>query len=314
MAKACTDTMAACLKGHNMDGISVLFAYGAEVTSKDLIDLAEAKRDAQGQLKDCFLGSVSSVDNPFIPGMTLLVALEDAAQRARDEEERSLSALQEKLEDLLLEVLERLPPSIRRFPGGLDGCMAVFEPETVGIRAADFRGPLKLAFQERQFTETICISPLVFECMSNTFVAGLPDFRDDDDLLGLENFGDGSSSNLKRSRRHSLRKEMLATSLLGKLMQGLDLDSARDVKASMLFKKWDNLLGDTLLPGAQFILVGVVTRPMAYYKVPSVRMALDFVVHVFMLVVFTIVVVEKNDGYTSSSELLLVFHVTVRMS
>lgn len=69
------------------------------------------------------------------------------------------------------QVLERLPQTIADFPGGVKGCEDIFEPEVAGIvRDRRFLGPLRLALQERQFSETLCISPLVYEYMSHRCV------------------------------------------------------------------------------------------------------------------------------------------------
>ena len=44
----------------------------------------------------------------------------------------------------------------------------------MGVGRDEYRGPLKLVLEEQQFTETICVSPLVFEYLSSKFVSGLP--------------------------------------------------------------------------------------------------------------------------------------------
>lgn len=46
---------------------SIFFAYGARIEPRDLIELAAVL--TLEQLKDCFFGGLSCVDNPFIPGV-----------------------------------------------------------------------------------------------------------------------------------------------------------------------------------------------------------------------------------------------------
>lgn len=50
-----------------LKGLSVFFAYGAQIEPRDLIELASVL--SLKQLKDCFLGGLACVDNPFIPGV-----------------------------------------------------------------------------------------------------------------------------------------------------------------------------------------------------------------------------------------------------
>lgn len=104
---------------------------------------------------------------------SLSVALEESLKNAPERESRCLEALQKAMDDLLLAVLDRLPQTIASFPGGVGGCESVLEPEVVGVlRDRDFRGPLRLALQERQFSKTLCIAPLMFKYMCYRYVVG----------------------------------------------------------------------------------------------------------------------------------------------
>lgn len=300
--EASTASFAACLKDLRtcLNAMSVLVALGAEVTPTDLIDIAQ--EITLEELKCCFLGGVCSADNPFAAGMALSVAIETAMWVLPGRKRRNLSDLQDKLDELILEVLERLPQSIHRVPRGVDGCMAIFEPEIVGARGVDYRGPLKLALQERQFTETVCVSPLVFEYLSYKFVSGLPLPWDSEDHIAATYDGQRGA--------FSITEGMVAESALGRLMQGLrtrrgsqgGLDRLRD---------WEKLLSSTMYPGTQFAMAGIVTKPMVFYRVPAIRMALDFIVHLFMLVVYTVVVLENDNGSVSKTEIALTLHVMV---
>lgn len=148
---------------------------------KVLIRLAKAF--TLDYLKECFVDALAWVDNPFIPGMIISVALDDAAPKGSEREKRALLKLMEIIDDVLLEILERLPQTLREFEGGVDGCKAVLEPEADKSRQYEFAGPLHLTLYERQFTETFCIAPLVFEYLSRQFVAGLPSMMDTEKVL-----------------------------------------------------------------------------------------------------------------------------------
>lgn len=69
MSEACTAGFSTCAQDPLgfMSGMSVLFAYGAEIAPKDLIDLARVL--TLRELKGIFLGGLTFVDNPFIPGV-----------------------------------------------------------------------------------------------------------------------------------------------------------------------------------------------------------------------------------------------------
>ncbi|CAM9508523.1 unnamed protein product [Scytosiphon promiscuus] len=300
-----------------LTGLSVFFAYGARIEARDLIELAAVL--TLEQLKDCFVGGLSCVDNPFIPGVSLSVVLEDALKNAPESEKPVLTALHEQLDDLLLEVLERLPQKMEDIPGGVAACQSIFEPEAAGLRERNFPGPLRLAVQERQFSETLCVSPLVFEYMSHRFVAGLPNIYDTNNLLGRRRRRTdggpkkGSASGMRSSEyrgrkgRDFLYTEgFVASSTLGRVMQGLGWAGKTDLERP---SDWERVLSGTVLPGAQFVTIGLLTNPLAYYKVPAMRMVLGFYVHLIMLFLYTVVVLEDDDGQLSKTEIFLTFHV-----
>lgn len=226
---------------------------GAKASHKDLIHFA--KKFTLDNLKECFIDALAWVDNPFIPGMTISVALDDAAPKGSEREGRALFELMGTVDDVLLEVLERLPQTVREFEGGFDGCTAVLEPETVGLCPCTFAGPLRLALDERQFTETFCMAPLVFEYLSRQFVAGLPGMMDTEEVLRSPN-----------GQNHMNADGLIAHFRLGKLLQGIGPVASEDVEHSSRHQEWDRILGGTVLPGAQFVGVGMLTRPETYYK------------------------------------------------
>lgn len=287
--------------------MSVLIAYGAEVAYRDLIQLATVVKPSE--LKECFLGAVSSAANPFIPGMALSAALSDAVMKSRENEQRVLSALRDGLDELLLEVLERLPQSIRAFVGGIDGCAVVFEPETTGALPEGFRGPLRIALEEPQYTENLCVAPLVFEYLSFKFASGLPDAKDTSDIVGpFTDSSEAPSTPQDRRRKFLYSRGMVADTVLGRSMQGIGLTGpGRDLALASM----DSFFSVTIFPGIQFIAVGILTRPMEYYKVPALRMVFDFAVHIFVLSMYTALVVGVDGTTFDTTEILLTVQVMV---
>lgn len=135
-------------------------------------------------LKDCFLDEVVSARNPLVPGFHLSVTLASAAEKAFEEgERRKLIGLQESVNALLLEILERLPQTVRGFEENMDGCAAVFKPEG-STKNLTFRpGPLRVVLEARQQMETFCTMPLITNFLSHRFTRGLPDLWDTGDVL-----------------------------------------------------------------------------------------------------------------------------------
>eukprot|EP00903_Cladosiphon_okamuranus_P011809 g11097.t1 len=309
MTEACTTSFAACVKEpHLLQNLSVLFAYGAEVSSMDLVELARLV--SLDQLKACFLGGLSLVDNPFPAGSHLSVAIENALDSASAAERRALSGLQETLDDVLVEVLERLPQAMEDFPGGVNGFAVVFEPEIAGTRGENYRGPVRLALSEKKWGQTFCASPLVFEYISHKFTAGLPDLKDTGNLLGKA--AGAHSGSPAEGRDFLYSTQMVANSVLGRMMQGSGLMEWGSESIPRP-RDWDRIWGGTLLPGAQFIAIGVLTRPKSYYKVPALRMLLDFCAHLLVLTLFTTVALEDHHRGVTLAEIVLKFYILAEL-
>eukprot|EP00903_Cladosiphon_okamuranus_P011810 g11098.t1 len=309
MTEACTTSFAACVKEpHLLQNLSVLFAYGAEVSSMDLVELARLV--SLDQLKACFLDGLSLVDNPFPAGSHLSVAIENALDSASAAERRALSGLQETLDDVLVEVLERLPRAVAEFPGGVNGCAVIFEPEIAGTRGENYRGPVRLALSEKKWGQTFCASPLVFEYISHKFTAGLPDLKDTGNLLGKA--AGAHSGSPAEGRDFLYSTQMVANSVLGRMMQGSGLMEWGS-ESTRRPRDWDRILGGTLLPGAQFIAIGVLTRPKSYYKVPALRMLLDFCAHLLVLSLYTTVALRDHDVEVTVAEMVLKFYILAEL-
>lgn len=79
-------------------------------------------------VKTCLSGPLVSSKNPFIPGLKLSMAFSNAAGNAPEGERRNILSLQTTVDVFLLEVLERLPQTVR----GCTGYMTLsdlFEPK-----------------------------------------------------------------------------------------------------------------------------------------------------------------------------------------
>lgn len=124
----------------------------------------------------CFL-EMASAENPFVPGITLCIALARAAGTAPEGEWRKLRSHQHKLEGLLLEILERLPQTVEGFRAGMVGCSAVFEPG-VGKFERDPLGPVSMIMQDRGLIEFFCAQPFIANFLSGRFTHSLPNLLD----------------------------------------------------------------------------------------------------------------------------------------
>ena len=66
----------------------------------------------------------------------------------------------------------------------------------------------------------------------------------------------------------------------------------------------------TILPGAQLIISGILANPNSYYRVPALRMALDFVVYIMMLAAYSAWVLKEmlhEDGPLTVGEIIFAF-------
>lgn len=245
--------------------LSSLLANSAQPSPSDLKTLS--RRHASGdRFKSCCLRAITSAGNPFIPGMTLSIRLAEAAKQATEGEQRTIVDIQSSVDELLLEIFERLPRTVRGFEGGMDGCTEVFEPvlrgtfdESKGLR----RGPLEMIISEPQQLKMFIKVPLVMDFLSSKFTLGLPDLNDTGGLLKNPD----QLEYLANGRTGGEEDGLVLQGPVGKLLQAADAD----------------IPSLSLFPGAQFIVAGVVAKPNNYYRVPAMRMALDFVVYLGMV-------------------------------
>ena len=277
--------------------LSSLIASSAR-PSADVLKELSWHHDPGDQFKNCCLRAVTSAENPLIPGMTISIALGEAAQQATEGEQRTITGIKESVDNLLLEIFERLPRTVRGFDdvGGKDACTGMFEP---GLkRRKDERqglgGPLEMIVSNQQQMQAFCEVPLVMDYLSSKFTMGLPDINDTEGLLRNANQldylargqTDGRDDGLVLADNYGLCDlpwfepgptgwnliELLAFGFLLLVDSGVFLQAASASSPSLAY-----------FPGAQFVVAGVVAAPSSYYRVPAMRMALDFVVYLGMV-------------------------------
>lgn len=182
----------------------------------------------------------------------------------------------------------------------------MFEPEKV--RADDYSlhsrhgqgghrvkmGPLEIALQDRHQLELFCSQPLVLDFMSRKFSCGLPG-------LGATEADLQDADQVERYRRDHLSVQEVSNDSFAELG-----DSLLGVLAGP-----DPTFGSlTLLPGAQFIIAQVVTRPAFCYAVPAVRMGMYLILYIAMLMLFGSNVL-LYDGDVSVAEVVFFVYVVV---
>lgn len=263
-----------------------LLELSARPSLKDLVELSQTKCE---WMKTCLLGAVVSASNPFIPGMILSVDLAGAAKDAREGERRDITSLQTRLDSFLLEILERLPQTVPGFAGGMDGCSAVFEPGPEGYN----RGPLNIILGERQQMETFCVKPIVMDFLTRRFTRGLPDLWDTSGVLG-------DTDELDQLAAFNDRGD-----------DGLVIEGSIESFLQGAHAGWPGL---TILPGAQFIVAGLMAKPNSFYRVPVMRMMLDLVVYLAVLAVFSTFVLFHDDGTMTRGEIAFAVHILVSSS
>lgn len=272
--------------------------------------LIKLSQKGEGVLKSSCLNGIECAENPFLPGMALSLALKKAAENALEGEQRELIAAQESIDALLLEIFERLPQTVRGFKGGMAGCSALLEPEKSTKNSATAKGPLWMSLQARHLTETFSTLPLITNFLSLKFALGLPDLRDTCGVLTNEGkleelrfkTADGNSKGglIAFGRDKTIAffgKNKIFDSLLSPrgLLQGAN-------------PKFPTL---TILPGAQFIVAGVIAAPNNFYMVPGMRMALDFVVYLGVLTALSYLVLLHDDGGLTQGEIAFAVYLVV---
>lgn len=326
--------------GWAVEVLSCFLEYPAVLDPKDVVNLS--RHASEEWIRTCFLDTAASVENPFVAGMTLSVSLAEAAVVAPQGERRKLLSVQNKLDNLLLEVLERLPQTVQGFgDDGMEICQALFEPSVLMEGAREGLGPLRMILQNRGHMETFATQPLIVDFLSRRFANGLPDLLDTKNVFGDDKgvahlgcaavhfFGQGSKSKTERESENARGERIsiarcLAIDARDRLdrnwqrrssifAKGHILDTLRSPCAMLqgvtsIHPKATSL---SVLPGAQFLVAGLVAVPDAYYRVPAVRMVLDFVVYMGMLAVFSAVILQHDNGTLRAEEIVFAIYVLV---
>lgn len=176
-------------------------------------------------------------------------------------------------------------------------CAALLEPEAQNAQATSMQGPLSLALHCGTRIVTFATSPLGMDYIFQKFTRGLPGLFDVNYTRMVE------SPHLD-PREEAMGHESL-TALSGNCWFGSLLMGTAKLLST------DSMCTLAVFPGGHFITTGIIALPNAYYKVPAVRMAFDFIVFVGVLVVFVCEVLLEDDGSVESGEIAFAVIVTV---
>ena len=99
-----------------LDVLACLLSYGLWPSPKQ-IDMVSCATGFEASRK-CFLDAVSSAVNPLLVGMILSLRLAEASELGQEGQRQVVSRLQKEVEDLVLEVFERLPHTVEGFQEG----------------------------------------------------------------------------------------------------------------------------------------------------------------------------------------------------
>ena len=297
--------------------LSSLIACSAR-PSADILKELSRRHDSGDRFKNCCLQAVTSAANPFISGITLSVRLGEAAEQATEGEQRTISDIQSSVNEMLLEIFERLPQTVRGFDemGGSGACAKLFEP---GLTSEGWKGlgdPLKMIVSSQEQLQAFCKVPLVMDYLSSKFTLGLPGINDATGVLRnarqLETLASGQTDGkthglvldgwdsadlpwFKHGDARSSRVLHSPTALVKRMKIGAFLQAASEESPNLVY-----------FPGAQFITAGVVGSPSNYYKVPAMRMALDFVVYLGMVAALSFFVLfHSTAGGTRGKDIVV---------
>eukprot|EP00903_Cladosiphon_okamuranus_P009487 g9039.t2 len=287
--------------GYN-DGLktlSSLLAHSARPSPVDLRDLSR-RYDFGDLFKECCLRAVTYAANPFIPGITLSIRLGEAAELANEGERRTIKGIQSSVVELLLSMFEGLPSTVGGFEqiAGRGACAQLLEPKLVGLDADDeyvelSEGPLDMILSERQQLETFCKASLVMDFLSREFSLGLPNLKVD-----IANVLPGLTG---EERADDIYKGWNELSYV--VENGLVAVNDAD---TWWFKCLERAGVGTgclnFFPAADFILQGMFTTPSQYYRVPVMRMALDFVVYLGMVAALSYFVLFHSAAGTPGDD------------
>ncbi|CAM9231614.1 unnamed protein product [Scytosiphon promiscuus] len=303
------DVLAACIRKAGKDHepakssspkLNTIFSLMSSYAppSSDGLKLLFRIHSSDEDLPQRCLSAVTSATNPFITGMNLSVALTKAAETAVEAERRKLLDTETRVDALLLEIFKHLPDTVRGFHGGMDGCVALFEPSFMLREGKDPTAliPLTQMFAARKQAETFCSVPLVMDFLSRRFTLGLPNLTDSDEVLKDSDKLRFLDTGQTDGEEHHLVVRSVKSNLND--YQWLTFGWI-EYPLTMLQGASDKVPRLTVLPGVQFVLAGLIATPTSYYRVPATRMALDVVLYAYFIIVVSIAVLFQEDGLLS---------------
>lgn len=96
-----------------LDVLSALLKHGIWPTGRQLSQISH--ETGFEPAKKCFLDAVCLAVNPLLVGMILSLRLSEAAGSGKEGQRQKASRLQQEVENLVLEVFERLPKTVDGF-------------------------------------------------------------------------------------------------------------------------------------------------------------------------------------------------------
>ena len=313
----------------------MMFKHSARPTKQFLQRISQDITDGEENVWQIFtervLSELESATNPLIPGMNVSVALAIAAKGAREGEQRILLSFKNTVDNYVLKVLEWLPQTVRGCKNGMSQCSALFEPEGPWSNLQGRPGPLRVAFERRQQTKSLCAVPLVMDYLSQRFTKGLPNMRDSGRVLqdkaelirlagaAVEDGHDFVIGDTPDCAPPEIEGNFPNAQLVRRPSRKLNRHNSGDFKESGLLRVW--LQGAnasrpslTFLPGLQFIVAGLVAKPNSYYEVPALRMVLDFVVYIIMVSTYVVWVLLPDDEPLTIGEIVFAVYNLVSKS
>lgn len=155
-------------------------------------------------------------------------------------------------------------------------------------------GPLAIALQDRHQLELFCTQPLVLDFMFRKFTCGFPSL---------------DAADAKMQEAQEVQRALQATLSVQDGPDRASSDAAGDVQA-VLAGPHPTFGSLTFLPGAQFIITQLVTRPGFCYSVPAVRMGMYLIVYLTMIALFGSQVLMYH-GTVGAGEVIFFIYVVV---
>ncbi|CAM9386280.1 unnamed protein product [Scytosiphon promiscuus] len=191
----------------------------------------------------------------------------------------------------------------------------IFEPEAeaVGMRSSAFEGPLAAALR-LGWGEFIC-SPLVQDLLQEKLTTGWDVEMAPSTCKSTQWYSNqvgpstgavaGAAGLPAHNSSAAAAAAVAAAAVAASTTTGAEVGDARRPTRGCLKNVAAGGWDITVAPSLQALLQGVTTRPDVFFRVPAVRLALDGVIHLLMLVVYTIVLYRVEADSIDPLEVLL---------